>query len=106
MPEPDPSTYANGILNGTWDYVYDDEDAQVILADFAEFVDDADEVIVRIGFDDHEFWIGFLFDGVMPMYGGFPEGAGGTITIEDDVLITDEGVRSARSTRSSSPVTR
>ncbi|HUS42343.1 MAG TPA: LamG domain-containing protein [Ilumatobacteraceae bacterium] len=91
MPAPDPSTYANGILNGTWDYVYDDEDAQIILADFAEFVDDADEVIVRIGFDDHEYWIGFLFDGVMPMYGGVPEGAGGTITIEDDLLITDEG---------------
>jgi hypothetical protein len=91
MPEPDPSTYANGILNGTWDYVYDDEDAQVIIADFAEFVDDADEVIVRIGFDDHEAWIGFLFDGVMPMNGGSPEGAGGTFTIEDDVLIFDEG---------------
>jgi hypothetical protein len=91
MPEPDPSTYANGILNGTWDYVYDDEDAQVILADFADFVEDADEVIVRIGFDKHEAWVGFLFDGVMPMNGGSPEGAGGTITIEDDVLIFDEG---------------
>ncbi len=91
IPSPDPSTYGDGLLNGTWDYVYDDEQAQLIIEDFSEFVDDADEVIVRIGFDDSEFWIGFLFDGVMPMYGKSPEGAGGTFTINDDILTTDEG---------------
>ena len=91
QPAPDPSTYANGILNGTWDYTFNDEDAAVILDDFSGLVDSADEVTVRVAFDEHQWWTGFLFDGELFLLHGVPEGAGGTFTIEDDVLVTDEG---------------
>jgi hypothetical protein len=91
MPAPDPKTYANGILNGTWDFVLDDEGAQLLLEDYADFVDSADEVTVRLGFDDHEFWEGVLFDGELILGpGGVPEGAVGTFVIDGNNLITTE----------------
>jgi hypothetical protein len=90
LPAPDPATYANGLLNGTWDFVLDDEGAQLLLEDYADFVDSADEVTVRLGFDDHEWWEGVLFDGELILHDGVPEGAGGTFIIDGNNLITTE----------------
>lgn len=90
---PDPSTYANGILNGTWDYVFTPAQAELVLNEFrAEgLIESAEEVILRIGVDNHKWWLGYVFDGELFLLGGHPEGAGGTFRIEDDLLISDEG---------------
>ena len=99
LPAPDPSTYANGILNGTWDFVLDDEGAQLLLEDYADFVDSADEVTVRLGFDDHEWWEGVLFDGELILHDGVPEGAGGTFIIDGNNLIVTESEGDGVNTR-------
>ncbi|GEM_PF-1920484 len=84
----DPSTYANGILNGTWDYVMSEEDRAFFEADLeAESGYEADELRIRMGFDNHEWWQGFVFDGELWLHNGVPEGDGGTFRIEDDLLI-------------------
>ncbi len=88
LPAPDPSSYADGLLNGTWDMVTDGALKEFILRDFGV---SADEVRARWGFDGHKWWLGFLFDGELFLEGGVPEGAGGTLSIEGDVLTTDEG---------------
>ncbi len=90
MPAPDPSTYANGLLNGTWDFVLDEEGAEVLLQDYAAFVDSADKVTVRLGFDGHEWWEGVLFDGELILHNGEPEGSNGTFIIDGDKLVTTE----------------
>jgi hypothetical protein len=89
QPAPDPSTYANGILNGTWDYVLSEEDRVLLNADGleAESGYDADELRLRMGFDNNEWWQGFVFDGELWLINGVPEGDGGTFRIEDDLLI-------------------
>ena len=88
MPAPDPSTYANGILNGTWDFVVsDEEDAQVFLDGYGVT---ADEVRVRLGFNNHQWYQTAVFDGEPFFVNGIPEGAGGTFRIEDDQLILTE----------------
>lgn len=89
-PEPDPSTYGNGILNGTWDYTLGEVDAQLLVENYADFVDSADEVSVRIGFDKHEWWQGVLFDGELILVEGLPEGSDGTFLIDGDVVVLAE----------------
>jgi hypothetical protein len=87
-PAPDPSTYANGILNGTWDWVMDAE-IRASLEDGleAEYGKDADELRVRVGFDGHEWWLGFVFDGELWLLDGVPEGDRGTFTIDGDLMV-------------------
>jgi len=68
-PAPEPSTYGNGILNGTWDYP-------------------ADKPRIRLGFDNHEWWQGFVTDGKVWLVDGVPEGSGGTFTIDGNKLTT------------------
>jgi hypothetical protein len=89
QPAPDPSTYANGILNGTWDYVLSEEDKVLLDANGleAESGYEADELRIRIGFDNHSWWLGFVFDGKLWLHNGVPEGDGGTFRIEGDRLI-------------------
>ena len=90
QPAPDPSTYANGILNGTWDYVVvSEEDAQFFLNDYG--VTTADEVRVRLGFNNHQWWETKVFDGEPFFVNGVPEGSGGTFRVEDDRLIQTDG---------------
>ncbi|MGI8829486.1 MAG: LamG domain-containing protein [Candidatus Limnocylindria bacterium] len=84
QPAPDPSTYANGILNGTWDYEVPPEDAGFFLNDYGVT---ADEVVIRVGFDNHKWWQGVLFDGELFLENGVPEGDGGTFHIENGVLV-------------------
>ncbi len=86
MPAPDPSTYAEGILTGTWDYVIPAEDAP-ILRD-ALGVPDAKELGIRIGFDGHTWWQGFVIDGELMLEpGGVPAGDGGTFLIDGSVMV-------------------
>ncbi len=87
MAAPDPSTYADGLLTGTWDFTLDGEGAEFILENFAGLVDGADEVAVRLGFDEHEYWQGFVFDGELFLLDGSPEGDVGTIFIDGEVLV-------------------
>ena len=89
LPEPDPSTYADGILNGTWDYVLGPAEAEladVLVSDFG--LAGASEISVRFGFDDHEYWQSFVIDGELMLEpGGVPAGDGGTFVIEGDEII-------------------
>lgn len=89
QPAPDPSTYANGILNGTWDYVMSEEDKILLDATGlqAESGYKADELRLRMGFNSHMWWLGFVFDGKLWLHNGVPEGDGGTFRIEGDRLI-------------------
>ena len=89
LPAPDPSTYANGILNGTWDYVLSEEDKVSLDADGLKTKSgyDADELRIRMGFDNHTWWQGIVFDGELWLLHGVPEGDGGTFRIEGDRLI-------------------
>jgi hypothetical protein len=75
-------------LHGTWDYVLEDAGRAMILNDFAGLVDGADEVAVRLAFDDNDWWLGFLFDGELFLLDGVPEGDGGTFTLGRDKLVT------------------
>jgi hypothetical protein len=85
QPAPDPSTYANGILNGTWDFVVSDEDArQFFLSDYGV---KADDVRVRLGFNNHQWYEAAVFDGKLYLHNGVPEGDGGTFHIKGDRLI-------------------
>jgi hypothetical protein len=85
QPAPDPSTYGNSILNGTWDYVVSDEDAQqFFLSDYGVT---ADEVRVRLGFNNNQWYEVAVFDGEPFFVNGVPEGDLGTFRIEGDRLI-------------------
>jgi hypothetical protein len=87
-PEPDPSTYADGLLNGTWDYVIpnDSELFEFIVSDFQ--LTSPEELRMRIGFDDHEWWLGVIADGELQREpGGVPKGDGGTFVIDGDEMI-------------------
>ena len=79
-----PSTVdpAAAALHGTWDYVNDEAGREVILANFAGLVDSADEVVTRIGFDGHDWWQGFLFDGELFLLDGVPEGDAASFSID------------------------
>src|SRR5215217_2704332 len=89
QPVPDASTDANGILNGTWDYVVSDEDTQqFFLSDYGVT---ADEVRVRLGFNNNQWYEVAVFDGEPFFVNGVPEGDGGTFRIEGDRLIQTGG---------------
>jgi hypothetical protein len=81
-------------LVGTWDYVFEEPQAEVVVAEFSAdgLIESADEVVVRLGFDeDDKFWLGYVFDGELILVGGHPKGAEGTFRVEDDLLIADQG---------------
>ncbi len=85
LAAPDPSTYGNGQLNGTWD--------AVLPAGFLRTLEmtdlnrpDAQEVRIRLGFDDAQWWQGVVFDGELYLNDGDTEGDGGTFSIHDDLL--------------------
>lgn len=85
QPAPDPSTYANGTLNGTWDFVVSEEDArQLFLNDYGVT---ADEIRVRLGFNNYQWYQVPVFDGEPFFVNGIPEGDLGTFRIEGDRLI-------------------
>lgn len=86
-PEQDPSTYADGLLNGTWDYVIpnDSELSESVISDLE--LRNPDKLRIRIGFDDHEWWQGFIADGERVRYpSGVGIGDGGTFVIDGDEM--------------------
>jgi len=92
-PEPGPASYAGGMLNGTWDYVATATDRAAFLADDVEKESGihADELRIRFGFDDHEWWQGFVFDGQLWLVDAVPEGSDGTMRIDGDHLTMFDG---------------
>lgn len=76
-------------LTGTWDYVLDEADREVVLVSFVQegLIDSADEVVTRIGFDGNDWWQGFLLDGDLFLLDGVPEGDGGSFVLDDDVIV-------------------
>jgi hypothetical protein len=91
---PDPSTYADGILNGTWDYeLRDGPDKMLIRQLRADYGHDFDVAVIRMGFDGARWWQGTLFDGQLWINEeeGVPAGDGGIIEIDGDRLVTRAG---------------
>jgi hypothetical protein len=96
QPAPDPLTYGNGIINGTWDYVVSDEDArQFFLSDYGVT---ADEVRFRLGFNNNQWYEVAVFDGKPSFVDGVPEGDAGTFRIGGDRLIQTGGQGQAQVT--------
>jgi hypothetical protein len=77
-------------LVGTWDYRFGRADADRLVAEFADLVDeDVERVVGRVGFaPGNEWWQGFLFDGELILVDGVPEGDGGTYAVHGDELTT------------------
>lgn len=83
---PDPATYADGILDGTWDYVLsDDVDQRVITQLQADYGPSFDEARIRLGFDGARWWQGFVINGELWLGDdGLAVGTGGLIKIDGD----------------------
>ena len=87
---PDASTYADGILNGTWDYVLrDGVDRKLINQLRVDYGQSFEEAVVRMGFIGPRWWQGVLFDGQLWINEeeGLPTGDGGIIEIAGDQLV-------------------
>jgi Concanavalin A-like lectin/glucanases superfamily len=84
----EPATYAEGVLDGTWDYLLsDDADQRVFTQLYNDYGQSWDEAIVRLGFDGARWWQGFVVDGELWLGDdGLPEGFGGLIRIDGDQL--------------------
>ena len=76
-------------LTGTWDYVLDEAGRDVVLESFVQegFIDSANEVVTRIGFDGNDWWQGFLFDGELFLLDGVPEGDGGSFVLDEEQIV-------------------
>ncbi len=86
---PSATIPAVGALNGTWDYLMDDGDRALLEADLESASGyNADELAIRLGFENDRWWLGFVFDEQLWLLHGVPEGDGGTFRLEDDRLIT------------------
>ena len=91
---PDPSTYADGILNGTWDYVLQNgTDRKLINQLRADYGQSFDQAVVRMGFIGPRWWQGVVFDGQLWINEeeGVPAGDGGIIEIAGDRLVIRAG---------------
>ncbi|MET0736144.1 MAG: LamG-like jellyroll fold domain-containing protein [Microbacterium sp.] len=84
----DPSTYGDGILNGTWDAPLTDES---FIADVENEAGLGPLSAMRLGFDEAEWWLGFVFGDEVWEVGGIPEGDNGVFTIDGESLTTDNG---------------
>ncbi|MEO7118749.1 MAG: LamG domain-containing protein [Candidatus Limnocylindrales bacterium] len=87
---PDPATYADGILNGTWDYVIQDNDDRQLKAQLeSDFGRSIGEARIRFGFDGARWWQGFVVDGELQLEdNGVPAGDGGIFRVDGDALTT------------------
>ncbi len=83
-----PDLHGNALLDGTWDAVLDEADAEWVLEEFSDFLPQAgQEVTVRIGIDGYDWWLGFLFDGELYLNNGDTEGDGGVLDFVDDRVV-------------------
>jgi hypothetical protein len=88
---PDPATYADGVLDGTWDVVMDRKLAQLkddLESDYGKSIGEAR---IRLGFDGPRFWQGFVIDGDLWLVDGYPEGDGGIARIDGDQVTIASG---------------
>ena len=80
---------AAGALNGTWDYIVNDDDRASFFAEIESASGhDADEAAIRLGFANEKWWLGYVFDGELWLLHGVPEGDGGTFRVDGDLLTT------------------
>ncbi|WP_062531268.1 LamG domain-containing protein [Demequina rhizosphaerae] len=85
LPEPDPSTYGDGILDGTWDYRIPRGEFFDFMAQ--EYAPDATGLSIRLGFDGGAWWQGVVVDGKLFLTTDHDlEGDGGTFTVDGTEL--------------------
>ncbi|MGY3127413.1 hypothetical protein ACVWW9_000912 [Agrococcus sp. UYP33] len=85
---PDPAAYGDGLLDGTWDYVYAPEERAFLagLLGPEAMAEIGDLTGARLGFDGPRWWQGFVGDGEVWVVDGVPEGDGGPFTIDGSRL--------------------
>lgn len=84
---PDPSTYADGALDGTWDYDLSVAADGAILAQLeSDLGRSLEGASIRLGFDGPKWWQGFAVNGELTPIGPDPVGDVGTVTIDGDRL--------------------
>ncbi len=85
---PDPASYGDGVLDGTWDYVYTPDEVAFLTDVFTpeDMAELGDLTAMRLGFDGPEWWQGFIGDGELWLVDGVPEGDGGVFTIDGETL--------------------
>jgi hypothetical protein len=89
----DPATYADGRLNGTWDYRLTPKEIATVEAGFtaAEREEAGDVTALRLGFSGSRWWQGFVAGDKVWLVHGVPEGDGGVFHTEGQTLTTDNG---------------
>jgi len=82
---PDPATYADGVLNGTWDYVLrEGVDEAVLAQQKIDFEQTLDRPAIRLGFDGPLWWEGVAVDGRLVETDGETVGDIGLIHVDGD----------------------
>lgn len=86
---PDPATYADGMLDGTWDYLLTDDE----LAQYRKYLEadgygqSVSEAYIRLFFDGPRWWAGDVLDGELWLTDdGLPHGDRGLISIDGDLM--------------------
>lgn len=89
----DPSSYGDGVLDGTWEYVLTPDEAAFVNGEIpkAERGGIGDLTALRLGFDSENWWQGMAAGDDLWLVDGVPEGDRGVFTIEGDSLTTDNG---------------
>jgi hypothetical protein len=88
----DPAMYANGILDGTWDFVVDEKQKQLKDALESEYGKSIGQARIRLGFDGQGFWEAPVIDGRLWRVDGYPEGDRGIVRIDGDQLTITGGL--------------
>lgn len=86
---PDPATYADGILNGTWDYVVPEDELETFrsYARSDGYNGSVDEVLIRLFFNGPRWWSGAIVnDELWLTDDGLPHGDRGLISMEQDQM--------------------
>ncbi|MFA4841939.1 MAG: LamG domain-containing protein [Agrococcus sp.] len=94
---PDPASYGDGVLDGTWDYVYTPDELAFLADAFLpeEKAELGELTAARLGFDGPEWWQGFIGDGELWLVNGVPEGDGGVFTIDGETLTMGDDTNGA-----------
>jgi Concanavalin A-like lectin/glucanases superfamily len=86
---PDPATYADGLVDGTWDYVLSDDELELLRTDVeSEYGRTVDEADIRLFFYGPWWWQGWILDGELWLAddGGPEYGGSGLISIDGDQM--------------------
>ncbi len=90
----DPSTYADGALNGTWDSALSAEEIAFVESTLtpAESTELNDLTALRLGFSGPRWWEGFVEGDEVWLVNGVPEGDGGIFsTLGNTLTMTGPG---------------